>query len=100
MGGLKIYNVLNGVFYTLYGLWGLILPQRMLAFFNVETYGVYALHNIRAMWAALTVLGLIILWKSRSNSAVMMAMIIAIITGSFAADCLALRLTVWMRVPA
>jgi len=34
MGGLKIYNVLNGVFYTLYGLWGLILPQRMLAFFN------------------------------------------------------------------
>lgn len=45
------------------------------------------------MWAALTVLGLIILWKSRSNSlwksrsnsAVMMAMIIAIITGSFAA---------------
>ena len=84
MSGVKIYNIVNGEFYTLYGLWGLILPQRILSFFDIETYGVYALHNIRAMWAVCAVLGLLILWKSRSTSAVMVCMIMALVVGAFA----------------
>ena len=59
----------------------MILPKRILAFFDVQAHGIYALHNIRAIWAGLAILGFIMLWKSRSNSAVMMAMIIALVTG-------------------
>ena len=82
MRGVHIYNILNGVFYFAFGLWGMILPKRILAFFDVQAHGIYALHNIRAIWAGLAMLGVIMLWKSRSSSAVMMAMIIALVTGA------------------
>ena len=84
MSGVKIYNMVNGAFYTLYGLWGLVLPQRILSFFDIETYGVYALHNIRAMWAVCAVLGMLVLWKARTASAVMVCMIMALAVGAFA----------------
>jgi len=84
MRGLKVYNILNGVFYTLYGLWGLVWPERILSFFDIQSYGVYALHNIRAMWAVCAVLGVLMLWKARSETAGMLCMIIAIVTAAFA----------------
>ena len=84
MQGVRVYNIINGVFYTLYGLWGLVMPQRILSFFDIETYGVYALHNIRAMWAVCAVMGALILWKARSTSVVMVCMIMALVVGSFA----------------
>ncbi|MEP6343676.1 MAG: DUF4345 family protein [Maricaulaceae bacterium] len=84
MRGIKIYNIINGVFYTLYGLWGMILPQWILSFFDIQTYGVYALHNIRAMWAAIALVGVLTLWKARSDSAVMVAMLMALVVGAFA----------------
>ena len=80
MSGVKIYNILNGLFYFAYGLWGLILPQRILRFFDIEAYGVYALHNIRAMWAVCAVMGLLVLWKARSTSALMVCMICLLYT--------------------
>jgi len=84
MQSVKIYNILNGIFYVGFGLWGLILPQRILAFFDIQTYGAYALHNIRALWAGLFVIGLLILWKGRAESTVMLGLTIALVTGSLA----------------
>jgi hypothetical protein len=85
MKPLYIYNIINGIFYLAYGLWGLIVPQRLLAFFDIEIYGAYALHNIRAMWVALFVLGALILWKARSHAAITLGLTIALVTGGFAA---------------
>jgi len=85
MRKIEIYNILNGLFYTFYGLWGLVWPERILKFFDVQAYGVYALHNIRALWAVCALLGMLMLWKARSKSAVMLCMIIACVTGAFAA---------------
>ena len=82
MRGLYIYNILNGIFYLAYGLWGLFLPKRILAFIDVQSHGLYALHNIRAVWAGLAMLGLLVLWKSRSNSAVMVGLSVALATGA------------------
>jgi len=85
MQGVRIYNIINSLFYTLYGLWGLIWPEKILSFFDIQTFGAYALHNIRALWAGLLVLGGLILWKARSNGAAQIAMVIALVTGAFAA---------------
>ena len=82
MRGVHIYNILNGIFYLAYGLWGLILPKRILAFIDVQSHGLYALHNIRAVWAGLAMLGLLVLWKSRSSNAVMVGLIVALGTGA------------------
>jgi len=61
---LKVFNLLNGVFYTAYGLWGLCLPHRIAKFLGFEDPGVLGLHQIRALWAGVCVLGLIILWNT------------------------------------
>ncbi len=59
---LKLYNGANGLFYSLYGLWGLILPHRLAAFLGIETPSTLALHQIRALWAGIFAMGVLILW--------------------------------------
>jgi len=57
MSGLKIYNILNGGFYILYGLWGVILPSRIAGFMGWDTVTALGVHQIRALWTGLFAIG-------------------------------------------
>ena len=59
MTALKIFGLLNGGFYVLYGLYGALLPDRMakLMGFTVDVLGS---HQIRAIWMMMASLGLVI----------------------------------------
>jgi len=57
VSGLKIYNILNGGFYILYGLWGVILPSRIAGFMGWDTVTALGVHQIRALWTGLFAIG-------------------------------------------
>ncbi len=56
MTGLKVFALLNGGFYVLYGLYGAFLPSRMakLMGFNPDLLGQ---HQIRALWMSTAAMG-------------------------------------------
>jgi len=55
---MKIYSIINGVFYILYGAIGLLLPARIADAMGwvPDTLG---LHQVRAIWAALIGIGIV-----------------------------------------
>lgn len=59
MTALKIFALLNGGFYVLYGLFGAFMPQSMLKLMG-WTASQLGLHQIRAVSLAMTSIGLII----------------------------------------
>jgi len=59
MTGLKVFALLNGGFYVLYGLFGAFMPQNMLKLMG-WTANQLGLHQIRAVSLAMTAIGLII----------------------------------------
>ena len=59
MTALKIFGLLNGGFYVLYGLFGAFVPQKMLNLMG-WTANQLGLHQIRAVSMAMTAIGLII----------------------------------------
>ena len=69
MLGIKIFNTINGLFYALYGLFGVLNPAAVLTLFTATEYGVFGLHQISGLWGGVFALGAIMLWKGRSESA-------------------------------
>lgn len=67
MGGMKLFAVLNGIFYVAYGLFGLFQPATMAGLMGWDA-SLLGLHEVRAIWCALAATGLIILWASRNMS--------------------------------
>ena len=59
MTGLKVFALLNGGFYVLYGLLGAFVPAKMLALMG-WTADQLGMHQIRAVSMAITAIGLII----------------------------------------
>jgi len=59
MTGLKVFALLNGGFYVLYGLLGAFVPVKMLALMG-WTADQLGMHQIRAVSMAMTAIGLII----------------------------------------
>ena len=65
MLGLKIYNGINGLLYSLYGLLGVFVPSIVFEANALEAVAVHGTHSIRALWGAIFVLGAILLWKGQ-----------------------------------
>lgn len=61
MKAAKIFNAANGVFYTLYGFWGALMPMGMAGVMG-WTPDLLGRHQIRAICMAMGVLGLYVLW--------------------------------------
>ena len=66
---MKIYGLINGIFYILYGLYGTLLPKRLSREVMGWTPDLLGLHQIRAMWMGLLGVGVIcILTALRGNT--------------------------------
>jgi hypothetical protein len=55
---MKIYGIVNGVFYILYGLFGLIHPARIADAMG-WTPNLLGLHEVRGIWTALIGIGIV-----------------------------------------
>jgi len=53
---MKLFNLLNGAFYLLYGFFGAFMPKSMAGLMGWEA-SLLGLHQIRAMWLLLAGLG-------------------------------------------
>lgn len=60
----KTYNILTALFFIIYGLYGALLPDRIAGFLGLEA-GLLGSHQIRALWMATFMLGVIIFIASR-----------------------------------
>ncbi len=63
MNAVRVFNRLNGWFYSLYGLYGVLLPDRMLNLMGWDA-SLLGLHQIRAVCMACCAIGLIVLLYS------------------------------------
>lgn len=83
MGGLKLFAILNGIFYVIYGLFGAFQPAVMADVMG-WTPSLLGLHEVRAIWMAVAAGGLIMLWCVRHNSdLVPLVKAIMLITAAF-----------------
>jgi len=58
MMGLKVFGLLNGGFYVLYGLYGAFFPARIAKLMGFTT-DLLGSHQIRALWMATAAMGLV-----------------------------------------
>lgn len=82
---MKRYNILNGIFYTLYGLFGAVLPKAMA---NVMgwTPSLLGFHQIRAVSMAMALMGILaVLTARKSRDQAPLVMTFIILTLAFAA---------------
>jgi len=64
---MKIYGIINGLFYILYGLFGLFQPARIADAMG-WTPDMLGLHEVRAIWAALIGIGIVCLQVALKGS--------------------------------
>lgn len=83
-GIMKIYGIINGLFYILYGAVGLFFPARIAEAMGwvPDTLG---LHEVRAIWAALIGAGIVCLQVAMKGSARQLVKAIVFITFCFMA---------------
>ena len=55
---MKIYAIINSLFYVMFGLYGLFMPAQMAASFG-WTPDILGLHEIRAIWTAFIGIGIV-----------------------------------------
>lgn len=80
---MKFFNILNGVFYLLYGLYGAFMPKSMAMLMGWEP-SLLGLHQIRAMWMLLAGLGIMcLLYTSKITNQKPMTLAIIFVTLSF-----------------
>lgn len=81
MRGLKIYNGINGLLYSVYGILGVFKPGVVFDANALQAAGVHGTHSIRALWGAICVMGLVIFWKGLySASARTTTLIVALVS--------------------
>lgn len=82
---MKIFNLLNGIFYLLYGLYGVFMPKGMAEIMG-WTPDLLGLHQLRAISCAMAALGAILLLVTTQNrDQKLITMMIVFVTLSFAA---------------
>ncbi len=65
---IKLFNGVNGVFYLLWGAWGTVSPQKSAELMGWDADTVLGLHEMRATWMAIAMLGVAILHKGLKDS--------------------------------
>lgn len=82
---MKIYNLLNGIFYVLFGLFGVFLPLKMGAFMGWEL-SLLGLHEMRAVCMVMAALGAMsILYANKLPDQKPLTLAIIFVTLSFMA---------------
>ncbi len=61
MKALKVYNLATGWFYGLYGLYGLLAPNKIAELMGWDIPGLLGAHQIRALWAVSAASGIAII---------------------------------------
>jgi hypothetical protein len=85
MAALKVFALLNGGFYVLYGLFGAFMPRSMLGIMG-WTADQLGMHQIRAVSLAMTAIGLIIVAGAmRMTDLVPLTLAIMLLTMGFLA---------------
>lgn len=79
---MKIFALLNGAFYILYGLYGLFLPTRITKIMG-WTPDLLGLHQVRAIWAATAGAGVIITMVALQGNLTQLTKAIILMTACF-----------------
>ena len=80
---MKIFGLLNGFFYMIYGLYGLIMPKLLASETMGWTPDLLGLHQIRAMWTASIGIGLICVLCALKGNRVALTKAIILVTLCF-----------------
>jgi len=64
---LKLFNGLNGIFYLIWGIWGVLMPVDSAKLMGWDHHSLLGLNELRATWAAFAALGFGILWSIYRN---------------------------------
>ncbi len=80
---MKIYGLLNGFFYMLFGLYGVFMPKLLARETMGWTPDLLGLHQIRAMWMASAAAGLICVLCALKGNRIALTQAIILITLSF-----------------
>lgn len=59
---LKLFNGLNGIFYLIWGAWGMLKPVDSAILMGWDANTLLGLHEMRATWASFMMLGVAILF--------------------------------------
>ena len=82
---MKLYNILNGLFYVIFGLFGALLPQKMAGLMGWEL-SLLGLHEVRAVSMVMAILGaLFVVYTRKLNDLKPLTAIIILVTLGFAA---------------
>ena len=82
---MKIYNLLNGLFYILYGFFGAFIPLKMAALMGWEL-SLLGLHQMRAVSVVMASLGLMnVLYAQKQSDQKPLTLAIIFVTLSFMA---------------
>lgn len=79
---MKIYGIINGVFYMVYGAIGLLFPARIAGAMG-WTPDLLGLHEVRAIWAALIGIGIICIQVALKGSTRQLVKAIVFLTFCF-----------------
>ncbi len=80
---MKLYAIINGVFYILYGLYGVFMPEHLATNVMGWTPDLLGLHQIRAMWMSSVGFGIIILMMSTKGNLAVLTKAIVFLTLCF-----------------
>jgi len=80
---MKIYGLINGVFYILFGLYGVFMPKLLAHETMGWTPNLLGLHQIRAIWMAYAAAGLICVICALKGNREALTKAIILITLSF-----------------
>ena len=80
---MKIYGLLNGLFYILYGLYGVFMPKLLARETMGWTPDLLGLHQIRAMWMASIGAGIICVYCALKGDRAALTKAIILITLCF-----------------
>ncbi len=82
---MKIYGIINGLFYVLYGFYGVLMPRHLAKHVTGWAPDLLGLHQIRAMWMASIGLGIICIMVAQRGHLASLTKAIIFITLCFLA---------------
>ena len=82
---MKIYGLLNGLFYIVYGLYGAFFPKHLAAGLMGWTPDVLGLHQIRAIWMLSVGCGIVCLYTALKGNLTSLTKALAFVTLCLAA---------------
>jgi len=62
MAAVRLFNGINGAFYSLWGLWGVLKPRHNASLMGWDANTLLGLHEMRATWGAFMMLGIALIY--------------------------------------